>query len=490
MFRLSSRPARLALAAVLVLPAALASAGAPKEGAPEEGEAIFTRGARPGAPAPRATAGAGMSLPATAMPCAGCHGADGGGGRLEAGLRPPALAWSVLSRPAPGRPAYDEALLLRAIALGFDSGGRALDPAMPRYALSLEDGRALLAHLRALDARTVPGVEAAAVHLGLLLPPGPGGEAFRAAFADALAAAAPDGVFGRRIVWHPLLAADATDPAARLAALGPEGMLALVSALPEPVNAPLLAAAGRLPVLSARATLAEAPQRHALVPGAAEEALALLRRLPRPERAVILHGGDAAGQRLAEAITGRLEGAGEAPPRLADARTSPAGLDEAEAILLLPPARSGAAFLAALGGIGQSLDQPLLAPGSLGITALRTAAAAAGRPVLAAFAVPLAGGAGAPAERYATSPAARAGLAGRLGHAAAEVMVEALRRSGQRLTREGLAAVLEAPEGFEPGALPRLRLAGPGQPGSLARQPLLLLIDGEGGARRPPGTGE
>ena len=46
------------------------------------------------------------------------------------------------------------------------------------------------------------------------------------------------------------------------------------------------------------------------------------------------------------------------------------------------------------------------------------------------------------------------------------------------------------PADQEPVKAVMLRLAGPGQPGSLARQPLLLLIDGEGGARRPPGTGE
>ena len=63
--------------------------------------------------------------------CAGCHGRDGGGTR-EGGVKIPPISWAVLIAPRepssgrPGRPAYDDATLMRALAEGIDPAGRTL----------------------------------------------------------------------------------------------------------------------------------------------------------------------------------------------------------------------------------------------------------------------------------------------------------------------------------------------------------------------------
>lgn len=96
----------------------------------------------------------GMLLPATSLPCANCHGADGLG-RPEGGVRPPDLSWSRLTstygqRHVNGRnyPAYTDGTLARAIQEGRDSGNNRLDPAMPRFVLSTKDQRNLTAYLK------------------------------------------------------------------------------------------------------------------------------------------------------------------------------------------------------------------------------------------------------------------------------------------------------------------------------------------------------
>jgi hypothetical protein len=70
---------------------------------------------------------------------------------------------------------------------------------------------------------------------------------------------------------------------------------------------------------------------------------------------------------------------------------------------------------------------------------------------------PVAGG-GPAALRFAAGPGVRAGVLGRLGHAAGEVVVEALRRAGRGLTGDRLADALGGAESFVPGSLPPLVL--------------------------------
>ena len=118
----------------------------------------------------------GMLLPATSLPCANCHGADGLG-RPEGGVRPPDLSWSRLTstygqRHVNGRnyPAYTDGTLARAIQEGRDSANNRLDPAMPRFVLSMKDQRNLTAYLKRLADERDPGLTPDSLHLGTLLP--------------------------------------------------------------------------------------------------------------------------------------------------------------------------------------------------------------------------------------------------------------------------------------------------------------------------------
>lgn len=121
-----------------------------------------------------------IEVPATALPCANCHGADGRG-RPEGGVSPTDLTWGSLTRPyeveePSGRRhgPYDERALKRAISLGFDPAGNPLHIAMPRYRMEHGDLEALVAYLRTITADRDPGVGDRELTLGLLLPPASG----------------------------------------------------------------------------------------------------------------------------------------------------------------------------------------------------------------------------------------------------------------------------------------------------------------------------
>jgi ABC-type branched-subunit amino acid transport system substrate-binding protein len=136
-----------------------------REGLSGSGEPIMAR-----------VGAADMLLPATSLPCANCHGADGLG-RPEGGVRPPDLSWSRLTsqygqQQINGRsyPAYTEGTVARAIQEGRDAGNNRLDPAMPRFVLSMNDQRNLTAYLKRLADDRDPGLTPDSLHLGTLLP--------------------------------------------------------------------------------------------------------------------------------------------------------------------------------------------------------------------------------------------------------------------------------------------------------------------------------
>ncbi|KJZ63952.1 cytochrome c/ABC transporter substrate-binding protein [Pseudomonas fluorescens] len=136
-----------------------------REGVSASGEPIMAR-----------VGAANIVLPATSLPCANCHGADGLG-RPEGGVRPPDLSWSRLTstygqQQINGRayPAYTEGTLARAIQEGRDPGNNRLDPAMPRFVLSMNDQRNLTAYLKRVTEDRDPGLTPDSLHLGTLLP--------------------------------------------------------------------------------------------------------------------------------------------------------------------------------------------------------------------------------------------------------------------------------------------------------------------------------
>jgi hypothetical protein len=69
------------------------------------------------------------------------------------------------------REPYTDATLARAIREGVDSEDRPLSYLMPRFALSDADMAALIAHLRALDHGTIPGVSSEELHFATIVAP-------------------------------------------------------------------------------------------------------------------------------------------------------------------------------------------------------------------------------------------------------------------------------------------------------------------------------
>jgi ABC-type branched-subunit amino acid transport system substrate-binding protein len=178
---------------------------------PERGREIYQKGASPRGGEITAVVGTeGVVLPASTVPCAGCHGSDGLG-RPEGGVLPPNIRWSELTRSydhvhPDGRrhPAFDETSLARLLRIGVDPAGNRLDRSMPLYVMSDEDMSDLLAYLRQFEYDRDPGVEKDRIQIASLLPlqgPQAGlgqamGQVMQAYFQEINE---QGGVFGRRI---------------------------------------------------------------------------------------------------------------------------------------------------------------------------------------------------------------------------------------------------------------------------------------------------
>ncbi len=208
-------PRRLLLLPLLFAPALLLASDPPgakeQQDRIERGRRIYVAGASPsGGEITAVMSDAGVEVPASAVPCASCHGRDGKG-RAEGGVVPTDLTWMNLTKPygllhASGRkhPPYDARLLKRAIAMGIDPAGNALHVAMPRFRMSLQDMEDLVAYLQQLGREKDPGVGEASLQVGVLLPP-PGplsgmGGAVRDALVTRLDALnRQGGLYGRRV---------------------------------------------------------------------------------------------------------------------------------------------------------------------------------------------------------------------------------------------------------------------------------------------------
>lgn len=99
-----------------------------------------------------------------------CHGRDGAGGREGATIIP-SIGWDSLTAPTRGRPPYTAESFFRVLKTGVSASGRVLDAAMPRYGLSAAQSQALVAYLKELPGIERRGIEADAVHLGVLSTP-------------------------------------------------------------------------------------------------------------------------------------------------------------------------------------------------------------------------------------------------------------------------------------------------------------------------------
>lgn len=482
---MTARAARALLAAAAALAAAPASGAAlgPRE---QAGRLLYVEGR--GAGGREVTAFlAGTSLPASAVACASCHGADGQG-RPEGGVLPPPVAWSELVRPGghvhpAGRrhPAFDARTLARAVTEGVDPAGNALDPAMPRYSLSREEAESLVAYLRVVDRERDPGIEDRTLRIATVLPTrgraAPVGDVMRrvleASFAELNATG---GLHGRRVALAVAgYDSDAGGAVEALAALvAREPPFALVSGFAPGAEEALAAFAERerLPLVApfALATPADADAgRYAFyaLAGLREQARALARFAGRGGargRAAVLHPAERSAADAAEAGAAALRAAGFAaverasfePGRLG-AGAGPLPGAGADLVLFLGGDADLAAFLRAPRARGPAPRVLALAP-LAARAAVEAPPAFRGRIFLASPASP--GGEGSAGAEALRRLRARAGVSGQAGPAsisagtAAAILVEALRRAGRRLTREGLVAALESLHAFDPRLAP------------------------------------
>jgi hypothetical protein len=154
--------------------------------AADTGEAIYRRGLlASGAPLVALRDGGG-SMRGAAAACINCHRRSGLGGQEGRNIVPPITGrYLFRSRTTSGNEAdipyvpgmrsdrdpYTDALLAQAVREGVGGDGKPLSTLMPRYALGDEDMAALIAHLRGLDARRVPGVTDRVLHFATIVTP-------------------------------------------------------------------------------------------------------------------------------------------------------------------------------------------------------------------------------------------------------------------------------------------------------------------------------
>jgi len=117
-----------------------------------------------------------IEVPASTIPCAGCHGLRGEG-KTEGGVTAGDLTWTNLVKPyghthPSGRKhgPFTESSFIRAVVNGVDSSGNNLLVAMPRYKLTAEDMADLLAYVKRLDTDLDPGLTDTGVTVGVILP--------------------------------------------------------------------------------------------------------------------------------------------------------------------------------------------------------------------------------------------------------------------------------------------------------------------------------
>ena len=142
----------------------------------QRGQQLFEKGTSARGSKIEASLPGGVRVPASAVPCAGCHGIDGLG-RPEGGILPANVTWDALTKPygrvrpdGRTRVPYTDRTLRRAVTMGFDASGNELSSVMPRFQLTMRDAADLIAYLKKLGETVDPGLTASTVRLGVLLP--------------------------------------------------------------------------------------------------------------------------------------------------------------------------------------------------------------------------------------------------------------------------------------------------------------------------------
>jgi hypothetical protein len=211
----------------------------------ERGRAIYMEGRYAGQPV-RASRPDMGPLPAHAVACVTCHRRSGLGG-IEGSVPVPAIATQVLM--APGQPpsrdmrvpmqwlrhqarsAYTEPLLVRLLQEGIDPDGHHVAAVMPRYELTAQAQRDLLAYLAARPLRPTLGITAATLHLATVVTEQAPAGRQRAVRVAMQAWSRTMGLGGRRVQWQewPLVGEPATWAAQLRAHWQAQPVYALVS---------------------------------------------------------------------------------------------------------------------------------------------------------------------------------------------------------------------------------------------------------------------
>jgi mono/diheme cytochrome c family protein len=211
-----------------------------------------------GAGAISATLAPGLTVPASTVPCAGCHGWDGEG-RREGGLSAPAIAWPATARPyavpVNGRVVTPAEGWLQAVREGTDGSGNPLQAGMPRYTLSDGDAAALGAWIAGGLGRTLPaGVTPTTVRLGCVLPDDLFGSLIEAALRQRLAQLSAAGLVNGRTVELDVRRAAKQDLVSTLATLvADDPPFALVAPYTRGQEQQMGAAADGVPIVAALA---------------------------------------------------------------------------------------------------------------------------------------------------------------------------------------------------------------------------------------------
>ena len=391
-----------------------------------------------------AFAGSNIQLTARLRRCAGCHAADGHGGR-EGSVTVPPISWRALttSREAspalPGRPAYDEAALTNALRDGIDPTGRTL-VGMPRYRLTQAQATALIDYLRIVgtEADLDPGVTADEIRIGAVLPlSGPAaawGQAMSVGLYGALVAAGP--IYGRQLRLVPIDADN--DVAGKLRSLVASDQVFALAGTILPDTGDEIEAADDIPIIGPlRATTARvAPNAFDLLAPLEAQMRVLVDELAtetaQPLRLIIV-GPDGS---LADAVAdqARRRGAATVQRRTADDLAALLPPTEfVDAIVVLP----GADFGRIAAGLADRPGKWLLA-GAAEALSPDNATDERLRLVLPV-------GPGQPST--AVPPMAIAATA---------VLIEGLKRMGARASRAGLIGAIETLRDFPTGVLPPL----------------------------------
>ena len=448
----------------------------------QRGREIYRRGTVAGASAGTAAIGADrMALPSSSFACANCHGIWGEGTR-EGGLEPPPLNWKRLTSPAVStvtgrrRAPYSPETLQLAIAQGLDPAGMRLDAGMPRYDLPAERLAELVAYLERLgDADdTDPGVSSKSIRIGAALPLSGPQAAAGMSIRDTLeltfaAESRRGGIYGRSL---DLVVEDSRgDPAGLLEAtrrlVERDGVFALAASLEpgggsddsgrllESLGTPLVG-----PVtLSPHQKEPPNPYIFYLLPNLFDQARALVdfiagRESPRRPKLAVIQAGTALDRDVVDGL--RQQASLQGLSVVAEEHDSPAAV--AAVLSKRPDYLIFSGDGAGLARVARQLDggaSPALAAfvstAQSGVGLLPETVAA--RALLAAPAFPpdthqaegffavLAAG---------NSPHTYLGLR-MAAFAAGSVLIQAVRSSGSRLSREGLVNTLERLQHLETG---------------------------------------